>query len=67
MERDRLLSYPYVIVRLKCAACHREGSYRLARLAEKYGAGIEMDGLLLHLVGACKKFCKAHLLAPRRR
>jgi hypothetical protein len=31
---------PYVLVRLRCDACKRTGSYRLARLAVKYGAEI---------------------------
>ena len=41
-----LAQYPYVVVRVACAMCpNRQGSYRLARLAEKFGA--EMP---LHLV-----------------
>ena len=43
---DTLASYPYVIVRLACTMCSRKGSYRLARLAEKYGAQIDMRQLL---------------------
>jgi hypothetical protein len=32
--------HPYVLVRLRCDTCKRAGSYRLARLAVKYGAEI---------------------------
>ncbi len=38
MKRDTLASFPYVKVRLACRKCCREGSYSLARLADKYGA-----------------------------
>jgi hypothetical protein len=36
----RLVDFPYVLVRLRCDACKRAGSYRLARLAVKYRAEI---------------------------
>jgi hypothetical protein len=38
MRVRRLVDFPYVLVRLRCDACKRAGSYRLARLAVKYGA-----------------------------
>ena len=38
--------------------CTREGSYRLARLADKYGAQIAMPDLLAHLAGDCKYWCR---------
>ncbi|PNG26987.1 hypothetical protein [Methylocella silvestris] len=60
MNEDTLASYPYVRVRLACHKCSREGSYRLARLADKYGANCRMDDLLRQLVGDCK------LINPRR-
>jgi hypothetical protein len=50
---DSLASYPHVIVRLACTVCSRKGSYRLARLAEKYGVQIDMRQLLEHLAGDC--------------
>jgi hypothetical protein len=36
-DRDRLALYPFVVVRISCRVCPRAGSYRLARLAAKYG------------------------------
>jgi hypothetical protein len=36
-NRDCLLHYPFVVVRIACRVCARRGSYRLARLAAKYG------------------------------
>jgi hypothetical protein len=46
---DRLPRLAYVLVRLSCDACNRAGSYRLARLAVKYGAEILLDDLLVRL------------------
>jgi hypothetical protein len=57
---DTLLTYPYVIVRIGCDACSRSGRYRLARLAEKYGADIELDALLAYLAGDCKHWGHSH-------
>ena len=37
MDRDTLLTYPYVVLRLACRYCARAGSYRLVRLAAKFG------------------------------
>src|SRR5262249_56523016 len=54
MRPDTLLTYPYVIVRIACDACNRCGRYRLARLAEKYGADVELETLLGYLAGDCK-------------
>jgi hypothetical protein len=34
--------------------CSRRGQYRLARLAAKYGAEIDMRDLLEYLAGDCK-------------
>jgi hypothetical protein len=50
MRVRRLVDFPYVLVRLHCDACKRAGSYRLARLAVKYGAEILLDDL------ACEAF-----------
>jgi hypothetical protein len=36
----RLADFPYVLVRLRCDLCKRAGSYRLARLAVKFGSEI---------------------------
>jgi hypothetical protein len=43
---DRLSSYPWVIVRIACDRCKRRGSYRLARLAAKFGPEAPMDYVL---------------------
>ncbi len=53
-DADRLDTYPYVKVRLACRRCSRTGSYKLARLADKYGAQIKMGDLLAYLAGDCK-------------
>ncbi len=45
--------FPYVVVRLACAKCEREGSYRLARLAAKYGLDIRLPDLLAALASDC--------------
>src|SRR4051794_16239234 len=49
----KLASYPFVIVRIGCELCRRNGEYRLARLAAKYGATIDMDDLLSRLTVDC--------------
>jgi hypothetical protein len=54
MRPDTLCHYPYVVVRIACDACGRAGSYRLARLAERYGADIDLETLLDHLASGCK-------------
>lgn len=41
-----LADYPYVVVRIECGLCGRRGRYRLARLAERYGADITLEDLL---------------------
>ncbi len=57
---DRIFTYPYVIVRMACRDCPRTGNYRLARLAAKYGAEIEMTQLLEYLAGDCKWWRPRH-------
>src|SRR5271163_4755928 len=37
-DRDKLALYPFVVVRIACRVCSRNGSYLLARLAAKFGA-----------------------------
>ena len=51
----RLSEYPYVIVRVTCAKCARQGRYRLARLADRYGSEIELPNLLGHLAADCER------------
>ena len=43
--RDCLAFYPFVVVRIACRVCSRRGSYRLARLAAKFGPEITLDDL----------------------
>jgi hypothetical protein len=43
--RDCLAFYPFVVVRIACCVCSRRGSYRLARLAAKFGPEITLDDL----------------------
>ncbi len=51
---ETLSTFPFVVVRLACTMYSRKGSYRLARLADKYGAEIQMPQLLAYLAGDCK-------------
>ena len=60
MRDDTLSSYPYVAVKLACRRCSRSGSYKLARLADKYGAEIRMTDLLGFLAGDCKLWEPRH-------
>jgi hypothetical protein len=71
----RLADYPWVRVRLDCAVCKRSGTYRLARLAAKYGSEILLDHLVARISADCAwrddprgSGCGAYLsdLPPRR-
>jgi hypothetical protein len=44
-SRDCLARYPFVVVRIACRVCARRGSYRLARLAAKFGPEISLRDL----------------------
>jgi hypothetical protein len=44
-SRDCLAHYPLVVVRIACRVCSRRGSYRLARLAAKFGPEISLRDL----------------------
>lgn len=50
---DRLSSYPWVIVRIGCDLCQRQGAYRTARLAARYGSEIPLEQLLDQLAADC--------------
>jgi hypothetical protein len=65
MDVDRLASFSYVKVRLACRQCGREGSYKLARLADKYGANVRMGDPLRMLVDDCKLIDPRHPFADR--
>jgi hypothetical protein len=49
----------------RLSTLHAKGSYRLARLAAKYGAEIPMMELLAHLAGDCAIWDTRHPGAPR--
>ena len=51
---DRLSRYPFVLVRIGCTVCHRAGQYRLARLAERYGAEATLEAILYDLTRDCR-------------
>jgi hypothetical protein len=44
-DRDRLAFYPFVVVGIACRVCSRTGSYRLVRLAAKFGPEITLRDL----------------------
>ena len=44
-DQDCLAHYPFVVVRIACRVCSRRGSYRLARLAAKFGPEISLRDL----------------------
>lgn len=48
-ETDTLLHFPYVLVRVRCTDCKRSGSYRLVRLAARFGESITLEDLLRKL------------------
>jgi hypothetical protein len=53
---ERLSDFPWVIVRIDCPFCpHRKGQYRLARLAEKFGADIQLSDLLYRIALDCPR------------
>ncbi len=51
---ERLSDFPWVVARVDCPLCpHRKGQYRLARLAEKYGADIQLCDLIDRIAFDC--------------
>lgn len=53
-KEPSLADYPYVVVRFRCRRCTRAGQSRLARLAEKYGADLELEELLDIIAATCE-------------
>jgi hypothetical protein len=51
----RLRDYPYVVVRFACRDCARLGRYRLAVLAERFGAEMAMFDVLDAIAGGCAR------------
>lgn len=65
MVRDlRLRDYPYVVVRFACRDCPRIGRYRLAVLAEQFGAEALMVDVLEAISSTCLRNKEKH---PGRR
>lgn len=50
---ERIVDYPWVMCRVRCHYCRRQGAYRLARLAEKYGAECSIEQMRVLLAGDC--------------
>jgi hypothetical protein len=50
---ERLSEFPWVVVRVRCDLCGRQGEYRLARLAAKYGSEITLGELLDRIAHNC--------------
>lgn len=49
-----LARYPFVVVRIACDFCpERRGAYRLARLAEKFGADTPLELVLERIAHDC--------------
>jgi hypothetical protein len=61
---DVLATYRYVLVRVSCRRCSRFGCYRLAALAERYGARIDMGELLGALASDCVLWERRHPNKP---
>ncbi len=65
MGRDfRIRDYPYVVVRFACRDCPRIGQYRLAALAERFGADALMVDVLEAISSTCLRNKEKH---PGRR
>lgn len=52
---QQFLDFPWVWLHVDCDICKRAGRYRLARLAERYGAEITRDDLVWHLSIDCPR------------
>jgi hypothetical protein len=60
---DCLAHYPFVVVRIARRVCSRRGSYRLARLAAKYGPEISLRDLTDRFSYDC--MCGPRLMGER--
>ena len=60
----RLRDFPYVVVRFACRDCLRIGRYRLATLAERFGADAPMVDVLEAISAGCLRNKERH---PGRR
>jgi hypothetical protein len=58
--QTRLRDYPLVVVRFVCRNCPRIGRYRLAVLAERFGADALMSDVLEAISTACPRTHERH-------
>jgi hypothetical protein len=49
----RLRDYPYIVLRIACRECPRIGRYRLAVLAERFGADAETHDVVETISASC--------------
>ena len=56
----RLRDYPFVVVRVGCRTCPRVGRYRLATLAERFGAHASLADVLQALSANCPRQRPSH-------
>lgn len=59
-----LRDYPFVVVRFACRDCPRIGRYRLAVLAERFGAEADLRDVLDAISATCPRARESH---PARR
>jgi hypothetical protein len=56
----RLRDYPYIVVRFACRECPRIGRYRLAVLAERFGADADLATVLEAISASCPRRLERH-------
>ena len=56
----RLREYPYIVVRFACRECPRIGRYRLAVLAERFGADADRATVLGAISASCRRRLERH-------
>jgi hypothetical protein len=56
----RLREYPYIVVRFACRECPRIGRYRLAVLAERFGADADLATVLEAISASCPRQRESH-------
>lgn len=56
----RLRYYPYVLVRVACRDCPREGRYRLAALAYRFGPDTDVHDVLQAVSASCERWQQEH-------
>ena len=61
MSNGRLKDYPYVMVRFACRDCPRLGRYRLAGLAERFGADADLEDVLAAISANCPRQRESYL------